>query len=99
MPTELISSSLQTVVGPITLISNKMCLCELIPTEPKYYGVSCSAEAPPADDELCGHCQNNGNESTWEANPFTGCDCAETNHWGWYCDLDNKLLCEHVDRG
>ena len=63
-PTEMISNSLLTVVGPITLISNKMCLCERTPTEPKYYGVSCSADTPPADDELCGHCQNNGTEST-----------------------------------
>merc|ERR1711951_72534 len=45
----------------------------------------------------CGHCIN-GVENNWDENPYTGCDCLNTGHWGWHCELDNKLLCEHVDR-
>ena len=62
-----------------------------------FYGPTCSETEKPNNNE-CGHCIN-GVENNWDENPYTGCDCLNTGHWGWHCELDNKLLCEHVDRG
>ena len=46
-------------------------------------------------------CENQCNNGTidWVRNAITGCDCKGTGHWGWYCERENKLLCEKVDFG
>ena len=85
------------MVGPVDLLQDSVCLCNMNPMDPnKLYGMTCSELNNPGD---CGHCLNNPTKIAWESNTVTGCDCAGTSHWGWLCEIENKVLCKYVDRG